>query len=59
MPLRLAAAALLLPLTLGLNLLSSWRTDRPVRGRIISSVFMRFHIAPKAAEEGALRTGSR
>jgi len=59
MPLRLAAAALLLPLTLGLNLVSSWRTDRPVRGRIISSVFMRFHIAPEAAEEGAVRTGSR
>ena len=55
----LAAAAFLLPLTLSLNLISSWRADRPVRGRIISSVFMRFHIAPAAAEEGAVRTESR
>jgi hypothetical protein len=52
MPLRLAAAAFLLPLTLSLNLISSWRADRPVRGRIVSSVFMRFQIAPAAAANG-------
>jgi hypothetical protein len=46
MPLRLAVAAVLVPLALGLNLVSSWRMDRPVRGRIISSVFMRFRTGP-------------
>jgi hypothetical protein len=56
MPLRLVAAAVLLPLTLGLNLVSSWRADRPVRGRIVSSVFMRFHIAPAAAEAGEAKS---
>lgn len=52
MPLRLAAAAFLLPLTLGMNLVSSWQADRPVRGRIISSVFMRFHVAEAAQPHG-------
>jgi len=59
MPLRLAAAAFLLPLTLGMNLVSSWQADRPVRGRIVSSVFMRFHIGQAAAPNGAVRTESR
>jgi hypothetical protein len=67
MPLRLAAAAFLLPLTLGMNLVSSWQADRPVRGRIISSVFMRFRIGQAAPPYGAgsvtiddvVRTGSR
>jgi hypothetical protein len=48
MPVRLAAAAILVPFTLGLNLASSWRADRPVHGRIVSSVFMRFRVAPAA-----------
>jgi len=55
MPLRLTAAAFLLPLALSLNLASTWRADRPVRGRIISSVFMRFRNAPAAAVNGADR----
>jgi hypothetical protein len=66
-PLRLAAAAVLVPLALSLNLVSSWRADRPVRGRIISSVFMRFHTGPATTANGAdrrrtdhtVRTGSR
>jgi hypothetical protein len=55
MPLRLAAAALLLPVTLGVNLVSSWLGDRPVRGRIVSSVFMRFRAGPAAVPSGAAR----
>lgn len=54
MPLRLMAAAVLMPLTLLLNLVSSWRADRPVGGQIVSSVFMRFRIGPAATPNPAL-----
>jgi hypothetical protein len=57
MPVRLAAAVFLVPLALGLNLASSWCADRPLRGRIVSSVFMRFRVGPDAGKNGVPRTG--
>jgi hypothetical protein len=59
MPLRLAVAAFLLPVTIGMNLVSSWRGDRPVRGRIVSSIFMRFHVGKAAVTSAPLRTENR
>ncbi len=58
LPFQFLAAALLLPLMMGLNLISSWMPDRPRNGGIATSIFIRFRVdsspSGRPAASGAL-----
>ena len=53
LPLHLVAAALLLPLMIGVNLISSWTPNRSLRGRLASSIFIRFRVDPPPSDRPA------
>jgi hypothetical protein len=55
LPLHVLAAASLLPLMVGVNLISSWTPNRPLRGRIASSVFIRFRLDGPRPQQPAAR----
>ena len=53
LPFPLLAAVLLLPLLIAANLIGSWLPDRQLRGRIATSLFIRFRVDSPPSEGSA------